>query len=171
LELVSAEVCPALVDSALELRASVPATLDTRLTTGAEILTGTHSGAAARRAALRSLPWAEAAVKVAAVNNTAVVAAKIILFEFIANRSVFQSTQKPHGPSTFKSYDLQRFDVRWSFALRRAANQTYECAVADSRNFRGDLTRVATRSPRLQKNVGKSSQSCTGRQCQLFKKG
>jgi hypothetical protein len=52
LELVSAEVCPALVDSALELRASVPATLDTRLTTGAEILTGTHSGAAARRAAV-----------------------------------------------------------------------------------------------------------------------
>jgi hypothetical protein len=32
---------------------------------------------------------------VAAVNNTAVVAAKIILFEFIANRSIFQSTQKP----------------------------------------------------------------------------
>ena len=51
----------------------------------------------------------------AAVNN-AVAAAKIVPFEFIAKCSVFQSTQKPpKAPSTFKSYNLQRFECAAGF--------------------------------------------------------
>jgi hypothetical protein len=84
----------------LELRASVRSA-------GAEILTGAHSAAAVHSSAGAFSTLRRRGGYGAAVNNTAPVAANMILFGFIAKHS-FQSTQKLPTPylSTFKSSNL-----------------------------------------------------------------
>jgi hypothetical protein len=96
----------------LELRASVRSrtlrihlTAGAYLSPGAEILTGAHSAAGVHSSAGAFLR--RRGGYGAAVNNTAPVAANMILFGFIAKHS-FQSTQKLPTPylSTFKSSNL-----------------------------------------------------------------